>query len=159
VGVAGVGGQGGQRAAGRDVLWIESQRAQRRRDGRLRIGTLLVEGVHLTGEGLHLVRKRRRRDSGARPPRHRADAQATRLRNQLQQLVLQADPEYEAHLPRLRTRAGVAALAQYTVPGSPARAERRAAGQRLARRPRLALDQAEAEATLIRQRAQAHWSR
>ncbi len=45
-----------------------------------------------------------------------AVAEATRLRNQLHQLLLQVDPEYRAHRPALRTPAGVAALAQYTTP-------------------------------------------
>ena len=46
-------------------------------------------------------------------------AESTSLRNQLHQLLLQADPEYRAHLPTRRTPAGVAALAQYTPPSTP----------------------------------------
>ena len=40
--------------------------------------------------------------------REAALAGATRLRNQLHHLLLQLDPEYEAHLPALRTAAGAA---------------------------------------------------
>ncbi len=88
-----------------------------------------------------------------------AVAEATRLRNQLHQRLLQGDPEYHVHLPRLRTRAGVAAVAQYTVPGPrPLDQERAAAVRRLAQRLRLALDQAEDVATQIRQRARARFA-
>ena len=88
-----------------------------------------------------------------------AVAEATRLRNQLHQLLLQVDPEYRAHLPALRTPAGVAALAQYTTP-SPRLLdqERAAAVRRVAQRLRLALEQAEELAGQIRQRARAHFS-
>ena len=88
-----------------------------------------------------------------------AVAEATRLRNQLHQLLLQGDPEYRTHLPRLRTRAGVAALEQYTVPSSrPLDQERAAVVRRLAQRLRLALDQAEDVATQIRQRARTRFA-
>ena len=85
--------------------------------------------------------------------------EATRLRNQLHQLLLQVDPEYRAHLPALRTPAGVAALAQYTTP-SPRLLdqERAAAVRRVAQRLRLALAQAEDLAAQIRRRAQARFS-
>ncbi len=66
-----------------------------------------------------------------------AVAEATRLRNQLHQLLLQVDPEYRAHRPALRTPAGVAALAQYTTPSPrPLDEERAAAVRRLAQRLR-----------------------
>src|SRR5919199_4614605 len=42
--------------------------------------------------------------------REGALAEATRLRNQLHQLLLQLDPEYKVRLPRLTTAAGVTAL-------------------------------------------------
>jgi transposase len=91
--------------------------------------------------------------------REGAVTEATRLRNQLHQLLLQADPEYQGHLPALRTAAGVAALAHYAAPSDrPLDQERAAAVRRLAQRLRLALDQAEAVAAQIRQRAQAHLS-
>src|SRR5262245_18744172 len=88
-----------------------------------------------------------------------AVAEATRLRNQLHHLLLQVDPEYQAHLPALRTPTGVAALAQYAAPSPrPLDEERAAAVRRLAQRLRLAMDQAEDLATQIRQRARAHFS-
>jgi transposase len=88
-----------------------------------------------------------------------AVAEATRLRNQLHQLLLQADPEYQAHLPALRTPAGVAALEHYAAPGTrPLDQERAAAVRRLAQRLRLALAQAEDLAAQIRQRAQARFA-
>ncbi len=88
-----------------------------------------------------------------------AVAEATRLRNQLHQLLLQVDPEYRAHLPALRTPAGVAALAQYTTPSPRLLDEERAAAvRRVAQRLRLALEQAEELARQIRQRARAHCS-
>ena len=84
-----------------------------------------------------------------------AIAEATRLRNQLHQLLLQLDPEYQAHLPRLRSAAGLAALEAYTAPtGGPIAQGRAAAVRRLAQRLRLALAQADEIAEQIRQRAQ-----
>ena len=69
-----------------------------------------------------------------------AVAAATRLRNQLHQLLLQVDPEYRTHLPRLRTRAGVNALRQYTTASPrPLDQERAAVVRRVAQRLRLAL--------------------
>jgi len=88
-----------------------------------------------------------------------AVAEATRLRNQLHQLLLQSDPEYQAHLPAIRTPAGVAALEHYTVPSPrPLDQQRAAAVRRLAQRLQLAMDQAEALAAQIRQRAHEHCS-
>jgi len=46
--------------------------------------------------------------------REGAVAEATRLRNQVHQLLLQRDPAYHTHLPSLRTTTGVAAAAGYT---------------------------------------------
>ena len=67
--------------------------------------------------------------------RDAALADATRLRNQLHHLLLQLDPEYEAHLPALRTAAGVAALEGYAAPGPRALDQERAASvRRLAQR-------------------------
>ena len=83
-------------------------------------------------------------------------AEATRLRNQLHHLLLQLDPEYEAHLPALRTAAGLAAVEGYAAPGPRDLDQQRAAAvRRLAQRLRLAVDQAEAVAAQIRARAQA----
>src|SRR5262249_58236579 len=49
--------------------------------------------------------------------RRRAVAEATRLRNQWPQLLRPGAPESRAHLPALRTSAGVAALERYSAPG------------------------------------------
>ena len=43
--------------------------------------------------------------------RDAAVAEATRLRNQLHQVLLQVDPDYRAHLPSLTSVAGVRAVA------------------------------------------------
>ncbi len=75
--------------------------------------------------------------------REGAVAEATRLRNQVHQLLLQLDPEYHTQLPSLRTSAGVAAAANYTAPASDTLAQHRAgAVRRLAERLQLALAQA-----------------
>ena len=78
-------------------------------------------------------------------------AEATRLRNQAHQLLLQLDPDYAKHLPRLRTKAGARALETSTSadPG-PMQQQRAAAVRRLAQRLRLALKQAEALAAQLR---------
>ncbi len=83
--------------------------------------------------------------------REGAIAEATRLRNQAHQLLLQLDPDYAKHLPRLRTKAGARALETYTSadPG-PLQQQRAAAVRRLAQRLRLALEQAEALAAQLR---------
>jgi transposase len=88
-----------------------------------------------------------------------AVAEATRLRNHLHQRLLQVDPEYRAHLPALRTAAGVAALEDYAAPSDrPLDRERAAAVRRLAQRLRLALAQADDLAAQIRQRARAQFA-
>jgi transposase len=69
-------------------------------------------------------------------------AEATRLRNQLHQLLLQLDPEYKTHLPNLQTDAALRTLRTYTVAsGSPLQQSRAAAVKRLAERLDLALEQ------------------
>ena len=91
--------------------------------------------------------------------REGALAEATRLRNQLHALLLQLDPDYQAHLPRLTTAAGLAALEGYAGPTpNPLQQERAAGVRRLARRLRLALEQAEELAGQIRARAEAGFS-
>ena len=91
--------------------------------------------------------------------REAAVAEATRLRNQLHQLLLQLDPEYQVHLPRLRSAAGLATLADYTAPTpAPLAQERAAAVRRLVARLRLALAQADEIAEQIRRRAQARYA-
>jgi transposase len=72
-------------------------------------------------------------------------AEATRLRNQLHQLLLQLDPDYKSHLPSLTSAAGVQAVKMYTVATSiPLQQQRMAAIQRLAQRLELAIEQAAA---------------
>jgi len=75
--------------------------------------------------------------------REDAVAEATRLRNQLHQLLLQLDPDYAAHLPSLRSKAGLAALAASTTaePG-PVQQHRAGAVRRVAQRRGLAQRQA-----------------
>ena len=88
-----------------------------------------------------------------------AVAEATRLRTQRHQLLLQGAPEYRAPLPALRTRAGVATREQYPAPGPRLLdGERAAAVRRLAQRLRLALEQADDLAEQIRRRAQARFA-
>jgi transposase len=74
--------------------------------------------------------------------REGALAEATRLRNQLHQLLLQLDPEYSRHLPALTSQAGLRAVEAYTTADPSAVQQRAAAVRRLAQRLRLALVQA-----------------
>lgn len=75
--------------------------------------------------------------------REGALAEATRLRNQLHQLLLLLDPEYKQHLPALTTNAGLDALVSYTTTSERLLDQQRAATiQRLSKRLRLALEQA-----------------
>jgi len=59
-----------------------------------------------------------------------AVAAATRLRNQAHQLLLQADPDYRAHLPAVTTPEGITALEGYQAPQPRALQEARAAALR-----------------------------
>jgi transposase len=69
-------------------------------------------------------------------------AEATRLRNQLHQLLLQLDPEYKLHLPNLQSKTALRALRSYAVAsGSPLQQARASAVKRLAERLNLALEQ------------------
>jgi transposase len=91
--------------------------------------------------------------------REGALAEATRLRNQIHQLLLQIDPEYKAHLPSLKTQAGLRVLTNYTTTSQHALNQQRAAViRRTAERLDLALRQAKELADKIRSRAQAHYS-
>jgi transposase len=93
--------------------------------------------------------------------RENALAEATRLRNQLHQLLLQIDPEYRTHLPHLQSKAGLRALETYTAPEatpSAVQQARAAAVRRLAQRLRVAVEQATELAEEIKERAQAHFS-
>ena len=70
-------------------------------------------------------------------------ADATRLRNQLHQLLLQTTPTYAEQLPSLTSKVGLRALETYTVTSAqPLQQQRAAAIRRLAQRLRLAHDQA-----------------
>jgi transposase len=77
-------------------------------------------------------------------------AEATRLRNRIHQLLLQVDPEYKSYLPKLNSQGGLHALERYTASGNEPREERAAAIGRLARRLRLATEQAKELARRIR---------
>lgn len=69
-------------------------------------------------------------------------AEASRLRNQIQQLLLQVDPGYRLHVPNLQSQAGLVALETYAVAGSNVLQQQRVAAiRRLAQRLRLAVDQ------------------
>lgn len=72
-------------------------------------------------------------------------AEATRLRNQIHQLLLQLDPEYKSHLPSLTSAAGLRAVEGYIIETTNAlQAQRAAAIRRLAERLRLVVEQAAA---------------
>jgi transposase len=91
--------------------------------------------------------------------RQAAVAEATRLRNQAHQLLLQADPAYRDHLPALTTQAGIAALEQYQAPDGGLLAVTRAAAIRLlGQRLRLAVEQAAALARHIEVLARTHFA-
>ena len=75
--------------------------------------------------------------------RQAAVAEATRLRNQAHQLLLQADPAYRARLPALTTPQGISALESYQAPGPGMLHETLATALRmLGQRLRLAVEQA-----------------
>ena len=82
--------------------------------------------------------------------REDALAEATRLRNQLHQLLLHLDPEYKRHLPKPTSQAVLRAAEGYSATeNSPVQHQRAAAVRRLAQRLRLALAQAKELATQI----------
>lgn len=86
-------------------------------------------------------------------------AEATRLGNQLHQLLLLLDPQYKQQLPGLRTQRGLQALAGYTTSSPNELIQQRAAsGRRLATRLRLVLADAAALAKQIRRLARAHYT-
>lgn len=83
---------------------------------------------------------------------------ATRLRNQIHSLLMQADPEYFLRLPTLKSKAGLAALLVYGAPDDhPIQVERAAAIRRLAQRLQMAMDQAASLATRIKSLAGAKY--
>lgn len=70
--------------------------------------------------------------------------EAGRLRNQLHALLMQVDPEYGVHLPKLDSAAGIKATTNYPIPKADGLQRRRAAGvRRLAARLSLTLLHAE----------------
>ena len=90
--------------------------------------------------------------------RDAAVTEATRLRNQLHQLLLQLEPDDQTRLPALRTAAGLTALEGYATASPRALDQQRAAAvRRLAQRLRLATAQAAAVAAEIRARAAARF--
>ena len=85
-------------------------------------------------------------------------AEATRLRNQLHQLLLQVDPDYKSHLPSLTSVAGLQAVKTYTlVTLLPLQKQRVAAIHRLAQRLELATVQAAELEQEICALAEAHY--
>ncbi|HEV2124795.1 MAG TPA: IS110 family transposase [Chloroflexota bacterium] len=90
--------------------------------------------------------------------REAALAEATRLRNQLHQVLLQVDPDYQTHLPSLTSAAGVRAVAAYTCASSSVLQQQRVAAiRRFAQRLRLVLDQAAALKREICTLAETHY--
>jgi transposase len=78
-------------------------------------------------------------------------AEATRLRNQLHQLLLQLDPDYRQQIPSLKIQHGLRAVAAYrTDDARPLPRQRAAAVRRLAQRLQLLVAQARALAAEIR---------
>jgi transposase len=91
--------------------------------------------------------------------REAAQAEATRLRNQVHALLHQLDPLYRQQIPSLVTAAGLVALEQYRASSRhPLDQERAAAVRRLGQRLRLAVEQAAELARQIERRAGARFS-
>ena len=88
--------------------------------------------------------------------RESAVGESTRLRNQIHAHLMQIDPEYEAKLPSLKSRAGLEALQTYTSPTAGTLREQRALVVRqLAQRLRLAVSQADELEKQIKELAEA----
>jgi transposase len=83
--------------------------------------------------------------------RESAQAEATRLRNQIHALLLQLDPEYRTNLPRVNSRAGLEALKNFAHEGSLLQQERARAVRRTAERLLLTLTHEKELAAEIRQ--------
>ncbi len=82
--------------------------------------------------------------------REAALSEATRLRNQLHQQLLQLDPTYASQLPSLTTEAGLQAAASYALAQpTPVQQQRIAAIRRLVQRLHLTVEQAATLATEI----------
>lgn len=83
--------------------------------------------------------------------REDAVAEATRVRNQLHQVLLQLDPEYRRHLPTLQSVRGMRAVEEYAIADPrPLQQQRAGTVRRLAQRLRLVQGQAETIAAEIR---------
>jgi transposase len=90
--------------------------------------------------------------------REAALAEATRLRNQLHQQLLQLDPAYTGQLPSLTTEAGLQAAASYElVHPTPVQHQRMAAIRRLVHRLRLTVEQAATLASEIGKHVEARY--
>ncbi|MDQ5852163.1 MAG: IS110 family transposase, partial [Chloroflexota bacterium] len=90
--------------------------------------------------------------------RETALSEATRLRNQLHQQLLQLDPTYATHLPSLTTEAGLQAAARYDLAQpTPLQQQRIAATRRLVQRLRLTVEQAATLATEIGKHVEARY--
>jgi transposase len=87
--------------------------------------------------------------------RQAAQTEAVRIRSHIHGLLLQIDPQYEAHLPTLATNKGLTALLAYDDGDSVLKHERAAAVRRAALRLKLALDQVAELTARIRQLAEA----
>ena len=88
--------------------------------------------------------------------REGAVGEASRLRNQIHALIMQIDSTYQAHMPALKSQAGLKALQTYESPDPrPLQQERAAAVRRLAHRLQLALQQADELEERIKRLAEA----
>lgn len=86
--------------------------------------------------------------------RESAQAEATRLRNQLHALLAQLDPEYDQSVGSLRTKKGLAKLRRYRARGGELLNQERAASvRRMALRLTLAVEQTDELAKRIRELA------
>jgi transposase len=91
--------------------------------------------------------------------REGAVGEASRLRNQIHALIMQIDSTYQAHMPALKSQAGLKALQTYESPDArPLQQERAAAVRRLAHRLQLALQQANELEERIKRLAEASFS-
>jgi transposase len=91
--------------------------------------------------------------------REGAVGEASRLRNQIHALIMQIDSTYQAHMPALKSQAGLKALQTYESPDPrPLQQERAAAVRRLAHRLQLALQQADELEERIKRLAEASFS-
>jgi transposase len=91
--------------------------------------------------------------------REGAVGEASRLRNQIHALIMQIDSTYQAHMPALKSQAGLKALETYESPDPrPLQQERAAAVRRLAHRLQLALRQADELEERIKRLAEASFS-